>query len=135
LEKTPSPEALIYEARARILWGEPIAEVCAWLQERGVDQQRIDDVIRVSLAERAAVVRKRAIMETVIGGGIVLGTAALMAAYIQFTANSGGRKSGFGIIVAVGFYGLYRLCRGIMWLISGAGVRGSLTELGGELDR
>ena len=122
-----STESLIYEARARIIWGEKADAVFEWLGENGVPEQLSRDIIRTSLKERALEIRKRGASEIIIGLAIAaLGAGGI--AGMNFVGVFSSRIGGLCGLAAV--YGLYRLMRGIVWVIEGGKTHGSITDLG-----
>jgi len=122
-------ESIIWEARARISWGDPQAEVVEWLQKQGVEQNLIDDLIRVSLKERDAEIRKRGVVEISIGGFILAVAASML---IGMFASGVAVRGIYVASGAAGIYGLYRISRGWEWLFVGGKVRGSITEMGDD---
>lgn len=124
-------EKLIYEARARITWGDPQDEVREWLVEQGLDTMRIDEILHACMADRAAAVRKRALKEIMVAIPLLL-----LAGWMLWSASAPGAGTrqwsarGFGGGIFCGCYGLFRLCRGLGWLTSGAHVSGDVSKLG-----
>lgn len=123
-------ESTIWEARARISWGDAPATVRAWGLEQGLSAEIIDDVIRVSMKERAADVRRRGINELFAGLGImVLGGGPIAGMYCIGYWHS--RVFALcGVVIAFGFI---RTVRGFGWLSSGSSMRGSVAEMGKDI--
>jgi hypothetical protein len=123
----PSTESLIWEARARIMWGEKPHKVKEYLTENGVEQRMIDDIIKVSLKERASEIRQRGVTELLCGVGIaLLGGSGFGAMYLIGYWHSK-VFAACGLAVA---YGLFRLIRGLSWVSDGSNMRGSITDMG-----
>jgi len=123
-----NPEKLISEARARIMWGESQDEVRECLAEQGLDTMGIDEVLRACIAERGALVRKRAIIEIMAGLGlIVMPTSVLLVLWFVIGIMISGV---FAAGIAISLYGTFRLLRGIGWMTSGANFHGSIADLG-----
>jgi len=129
MEKKPNPEKLIYEARARITWGDPPDEVRDWLNSEGLDSMRTDEILNACMADRAAAVRKRAITEIVIGT-VLLVLAGSGIAAIAPLGSSRGVGRAFALMLVLACYGLFRLLRGLGWMASGANVHGDVSKLG-----
>ena len=119
-------ESLMWDARARIMWGEAIDKVADSLMEQGVDSDRVDELIRACLKERAADIRRRGISELFIGVGIIV-----LAGLVIVGMFSAGFIAGklFAACVVAAFYGFYRGVRGGFWLWDGARTRGSIATL------
>lgn len=117
---------VLVEARARVIWGRPIAEIKGWLKEQGLSDGQIDGVMRTCLHERAGAVRMTGIRDIIIGA-----SAAILGISVIFLSPDTGRRFIQIRIFATlgGIYGLCRVFRGAGRLIGGARVRGSLTEL------
>lgn len=117
---------VLVEARARIIWGNPISETTGWLKEKGLSETQIETVIQTCMHERAAEIRKRGFSDVVIGASLVI------AGLLILVLLSGDRRE-FGrslVYIMVGvIYGAWRVFRGIGRLIDGAKIRGSLTEM------
>lgn len=126
MPKPPTTESLIWEARARIMWGEQPHIVKEFLQDNGVAQIMIDDIVRVSLKERASEIRRRGVSEIASGLGIgLLGGAGFLTMQLIDLWHS----KVFALCgLAVG-YGAFRLIRGLSWLSDAGNMRGSITDM------
>jgi len=123
-----SPEKLHNEARARIMWGESRDEVREWLSEQGSDTMGADEILRTCIAERGALVRKRAIIEIMAGLGLIaVPTSVLLVLWFVVGIMISGV---FAAGIAISLYGTFRLLRGIGWMTSGANFPGSIADLG-----
>jgi hypothetical protein len=115
-------ESIIWEARARIIWGEPTAQISEWMKEQGLDQSLIDDTILTCQKERAVEIRKRGIGELIIGSSIITVMVVVFLVLIYFDVM-------LRISVVVVLYGVYRLIRGIDMILSGGRMKGSVTDI------
>lgn len=120
-------ESLIYEARARIMWGDKPDQVMEWLHENGVGEQISRDIIRTSLIERAKEVRSRGVSEAVVGLLIAAAGGAGIGGmyYIGFMQSRVFALCGLAIA-----FGAFRLLRGIGWILEGGKTSGSVSNLG-----
>ena len=106
----------IRDARARILWGDPVATVLDSMMEAGVDGAFAQTVVKEAMKERGAEIRASGIKEILVGGVVlVVGTVAFLTVFL----------SGMISMVLVGgsmtfaLYGAFRILRGITRLIAG----------------
>jgi len=110
----------IVEARARIIWGEPSLSVRGFLVSNGVPDSVADAKIREFVLERATEIRRRGIKD-IIFGVTVVGVCGGLFAY--WVLNYGWRivvvwfARGFIWLALVGFYGIWKLSRGVIRLV------------------
>jgi len=111
---------LFVEARARIIWGELPSSVRSYLTSNGIPESEANVKTREFSCERNLEVRKLGIRSVLIGVAL-LGASGGMV-YLEYrpshigSLNVRGAK-GFGMILLAGFYGLYRLVNGIIYLV------------------
>ncbi|HLX62224.1 MAG TPA: hypothetical protein VKX17_13165 [Planctomycetota bacterium] len=124
-------EDLIHQVRARVSWGEAPDSIAKWLADEGVEQKTIDDILDAAYREREAQVRKLGMSEMIKGLLIAAVFGALLYFRIQFTVNTTTRRSASGFAFCVGgvIFGLVRFVRGLLWLMQGKSVRGSVGDL------
>jgi len=116
-----NPESLIAEARAKIIWGDSIPAVRAFLTSNGISGADADAKIHEFMRERDAEIRRLGLKKTVIGLGLI-GVSAiffytLFAGWVYLPELRGRAGGGYGIAALVGFYGLWKLVDGIVYLI------------------
>jgi hypothetical protein len=70
-------EPVLIEARAKIIWGEPEADVRSFLLSNGVSDADAAMAVQGYIAERNAEIRKIGIRKIVIGGGMAISMALL----------------------------------------------------------
>jgi hypothetical protein len=128
----PTPaENAIWEGRARIMWGEAPDAVAQWMRNQGVENRLVEETIRTCLKERDAEVRRRGLIQTLSGVGIV---GAAVAAYIAMISTGYVVRPVFVMCLLAGLYGSWQLANGAFLLFSGASARGSVGAMGSELD-
>jgi hypothetical protein len=116
-------EKLIFEARAKIIWGEAPQSIAAWLRSHGIDDRRIQEVLGAAMRERDTEIRRQGSHELVIGILITAVSGGLML----LMGSSNMRSSRIFILFFAGFvYGSYRLASGAVLLAKGANARGSV---------
>jgi hypothetical protein len=113
-------EQLISEARAKIIWGEPAADVRAYLVSNGMPGDEADAAITEFSGERNAEIRKIGIKNTVIGAALV--SVSVIALCVIFANASDQVVStrnvkAIGFLALMGFYGFWKLLNGIIYLV------------------
>ena len=116
----------VRDARARILWGDPVSAVLDAMMDAGVDGAFAQTVVAEAMRERGREIRKSGIRELVIGGVIfAVGSAGFLLMLF----------SGFISIVLVGgsltvaLYGAFRGLRGVSRMIAGPHAAIDVSEL------
>ena len=113
----------ITEARARIIWGEASSSVRGFLVSNGIPDDDADTKIREFIAERSAEIRRLGIRSILIGVTLVVASGGLVAYWVaaygasilvgwQFT------RAAFTILVLIGLYGVWKLLRGVVYLVT-----------------
>ena len=126
-------ESLIAEARAKIIWGEPIPAVRAFLTSQGMSVTDADTKIHEFMRERDAEIRGLGLKKTLIGLGLI-GVSAILfytlfAVWDNLPELRGRTAGGYGIVALVAFYGLWKLVDGIVYLIRPKSEHGSVPDL------
>jgi hypothetical protein len=127
LKNPRSEESIMYEARARVMWGESEKDVVEWLMSQGIDDNRIDELMNNRIdelmnacrKERDMEIRKKGIAALLLGGGIVA-----VCVFVFFS----GIFSAY-LMVAL-FFGLYKVIDGLFLLLNGGKIRGSVSDIG-----
>jgi len=112
------PDKLISEARARIIWGEQSLAVRDFLIANGISDMVADAKIREFNLERNREIRSIGIRNTLIG--VVLTGAAAITLYTALPPGSGlssGITRALGVVLLAGFYGLWKLVKGVIYLV------------------
>ena len=130
-------EKLAWEARARITWGEPVADVERWLVENGAGPRIAEEIIEVCVRERARSIRVKGLRDMLIGIPVVVvsvGLAVAVFAAVKFGAQVAplsGKAAGLAwafCFLGV-MYGLHLTVRGIERLIMGARTKGADSDV------
>ena len=121
-----SLESLIWEARAKLMWGDDPREIHEWLEASGVDEGRIVDILRVCAHERDRAVRKQGAIQIAYSMVLcLLGIGGLFA-----LCWTGLRLVEVGAVCAlVAAVGIYRFAVGLDKLVRGGRIEGSVSDL------
>ena len=125
LEMNDEHEAILVEARARIIWGSRVSEVREWLQSRGVAQEQIDTIVQRAQRERAIEIRKVGLRDIVIGV-LLFSLSAVFFVALPLHGGVYARPSITGLFAVLG---VWRVAEGIWRLFCGNTIRGSLTDI------
>jgi len=120
-------DKIVSEARARIIWGESFSSVRAFLVSNGVSDAEADAKIQEFVLERNREIRSIGI-RSVLVGGLLAGSAGgglyWIATWILPPGAAGvyglGRRNiitGVIVLAAIDLYGLWRLVKGIVYLV------------------
>ncbi len=115
------PDKLITEARARIIWGEELPSVRAFLITNGMSESDADAKVREFNLERIREIRGIGLKNTVIGLALVLGGGGIIYLFLNYGHTHAGIGRGYGRIL--GFpavavcYGFWKLTNGIFNLV------------------
>ena len=111
---------LIAEARAKIIWGEPAADVRQYLVSGGMSGADADATIQEFSQERHAEIRRIGVKNVVIGAVLVgVGSIAIGLVYANSSdheINVGTAKI-VGLLACVGLFGLWKLANGVIYLV------------------
>ena len=125
----PSPDQLMTEARARIIWGEPLADVRSFLVSNGVGQPVCDARLAEFMPERNQELKRIGLRNLLTGIVLFgLGGSALGIAIPHASATSGTMMS-LGLVLMVALLGLWKLVRGIMYLVRPQSEDGSIPDI------
>ena len=118
------PEVLFSEARARIIWGEPLSSVRDFLTSNGIAAIDAEEQISRFSAERNSEIRQIGIKNTCLGAALTVGAVLffyLSFKYPEFPRMNSRSARGFATLalgIAIGgFYGLWKLIDGIGCLV------------------
>jgi hypothetical protein len=127
---SPAEDQTFNEARAKIIWGEPVEEVREWLSFKNLPSAQVEGIIAACLRERAAEFRKKGIRSIIIGALIIIPCsllAVLIYRAILIDIDTAQSPVTGACYVAI-LYGSYRCVNGVWWLIRGAKSEGSLSD-------
>jgi hypothetical protein len=125
------PEQVIIEARAKIIWGESSSSVRDFLVSNGIPAIEADAKIKDFNVERNTEIRRVGCKNTVIGAAILGGgTITLYPCFKYFDSLTHINRPIFiGVFVVGGLYGMWRLVRGINYLVRPQAEERSITQI------
>ena len=132
--ENPKPGQVMADARARIIRGDPAAEVRDFLVENGVPAAEADAKIKTFVRERLAEIRKTGLRNTLIGA-VLLGLAAggiflWLHLHYHISARIDGR--GIGGLALIGFIGFWKLVTGLIQLFWPQSEHEAISDLNGS---
>jgi hypothetical protein len=131
-----APQALAWEARAKIIWGDQGDEVQTWLIDQGIDRYNAERIVGLAVSERATAIRVKGLRDLVLGllagaGGAAVGLGAVTLVNLGLLAVP---IKGLALLVAISFllfmYGAHLTWRGLARLLGGAHVKGAVSDAG-----
>jgi hypothetical protein len=125
------PTTVLSEARARIIWGEPAADVRAYLIAKGVTDEEADARLGEFCAERNAEIRGVA-LRNILVGALLLAFAGGFLDLILHSKTMGSstqQGKGIGVVILAGLYGLVKLVNGIIYFIRPQAEDQSISDL------
>ena len=126
MDASDQTKRILYEGRARIMWGDRADEVQAWMIESGMEEDFAAQVVKAASGERAAEARVQGVKDVVIGGVVAVISpipciVMLLGGMVSMVVLSG---------CAVGFaYGMFRLIKGVIRLVAGARFEGAIADM------
>jgi hypothetical protein len=103
------------EARAKIFWGESAEEVGAYLQSVGIAQAEAQTMINAILLERNEAVRAKGRRKILLGALLI---PVPIIAYFLFAQMTIFPIKMFGVAMAIGLFGLWKLVDGLINVLS-----------------
>lgn len=127
----PSAGNPIDQARAKLIWGEPADTVRTYLISNGLSDAEADLKIAEFSAERNTDIQKIGIKKIVIGGALsCIAVFYFISICISGHAGTNYRSAkGMAIITLAGFYGMWKLIDGIVYLVRPQSETKSITEI------
>jgi hypothetical protein len=123
---------LIVEARARIIWGDEPSSVRYFLTSNGVSAADADAKLRELVLERNAEIRRLGVRDVLIGVALLGGAGIFFYSLFRSSHMPGVNVragKGYGILVLLAFYGLWRLINGISRLVRPKSEHGSIPDI------
>ena len=130
-------QGCLWEARAKLIWGDRPADVERDLLAAGIDEPTVRAFMRLCLGERASAMRGKGLVDLAVGGSLlalgVLGgiLISLLLDQLRQQMNVPGRL--FGVLWAgcllAGIYGGFRLVRGLDRVVLGARSEGAVVDV------
>jgi hypothetical protein len=111
-------DKILIQARAMIIWGQPVQSVRDYLTTNGLSQEEAEQIISVLNAERHKEIRKAGIRKILIGSALILVSVIGFSGLFQ-GGGSGRPRSGriLGLLAVGGMYGLWKLIDGAFQLL------------------
>ncbi len=112
-----SADKVISEARARVIWGEPLLSVRDFLISNGVSAAVAEGKVREFELERNRELRRIGLRNLLVGS--TLAGAAGITLYLAFALASAGSGiiKGLAVVLMAELYGLWKLGKGIAYLV------------------
>jgi len=125
-------DEVITEARARIIWGEAPASVRYFMTSNGISPAEADAELQRFIHERNIEIRNIGARNVVIGAGVIVGSGVLL--YLVFSHPGAitpnvSRAKGLGGVGVAGLYGVWKLIKGIFYLVRPQSEHESITEI------
>jgi hypothetical protein len=114
-----------HEAKAKIFWGDPPEKVVAFLRIQGFSREEASDLVRELYQERAATVRANGIKKIFTGIGLI---AVPIVSLIVFIMIGVIPMKIFGLTLAVGCWGVWKLINGIIMVLAPKTEHGDLAD-------
>jgi hypothetical protein len=114
-----TPDNVIVEARARIIWGEEPSSVHAFLTVNGVSTADADQKIQELVTERNKEVRKIGVRGTCIGAAIICAVVIFIWYNFDHPSKLFPSRQGKAMyyMYFVGLYGIWKLIGGLFHLL------------------
>ena len=132
-------DKIVSEARARIIWGESISSVRAFLVSNGISDADADARIQEFVLERNREIRSIGIRSVLVGvllvgsaGGVLygIGTWTLPPGAARVYGLGGrGIITGVVALAAIALYGLWRLVKGVLDLVRPRSEHKSISDI------
>jgi hypothetical protein len=127
-----STDELMVEARAKIIWGDEPCSVRYFLTSNGMSASDAEAKLRDLIFERNAEIRKIGIRDVLIGAALLGGAGIFFyclfrSSHMPSSSVSAGK--GYGALVLLAFYGLWRLVTGIFRLARPKSEHGSIPDI------
>jgi hypothetical protein len=128
---------LLWEARAKLMWGSERREVERELEAAGVDVQTVAAFMAICLRERAVEMRGKGLLDLMVGTTLVavgvIGGVLISSLHDALRQRVDGGTKAAGVLWAVcllaGIYGGFRLVRGIERVVFGSRADGAVSDL------
>jgi hypothetical protein len=119
-------ESAYHQARAKIMWGEPVEDAIAVMEENGFCYQEALSHVNNFLSERAADVRRQGVVDLLKGTGLLaVGTAGTL--FINYMRVQDGRA--YAVPLFIVLYGVFKLAKGVERIVFGSKIDGSIANI------
>lgn len=126
---SPSADKIIAEARARVIWGESALSVREFLIANGISAEVAQARVKEFELERNQELRRIGLRNVLVG--VLLTGSAGVTLYLAFalaSATSGIIKA-LALVLLAGFYGLWKLVKGVAYLVRPRAEHRSIPDL------
>jgi hypothetical protein len=120
------PETAKNEARSKIMWGDDPADVQKFLMAHGFSSEEAKAAVTPILEERKQSVRKAGVHKIFTGIGMMF--VPVIAAVVFLSVGFFPIKI-FGLCVAIGVWGAFRILSGIIMYLSPKSEKGDVSEM------
>ena len=120
------PEQAKNEARSKIMWGDDPTQVATFLRTQGFTAEEAQAIIGPIVKERAQAVRKTGMNKIFVGVGMML---IPVVALVIFLSVGYIPMKIFGLLVAIGVWGAFRVLNGVIMVLSPKSEKGDVSEM------
>jgi hypothetical protein len=114
----------LFDAKAKISWGDPPEVVSRFLMTQGFSYQDANDAVAEMWKERAAEIRKNGMKKIFMGCGLlcvpVVGVIMFLTGFLPIKL--------FAVTIMVGVYGLWVIMKGVFMVIAPKSEAGDVAE-------
>jgi hypothetical protein len=118
------PQA-VYEARAKISWGDPPQEVLKFLMIQGFSYEEASELVQGMFRERAATIRGKGILKIVLGAFLL---CVPIATWLTFLSIGLIFMKLFAVAIMVGIWGGWNVLHGIFMVMAPKSEAGDVAE-------
>ena len=112
-----SADKIISEARARVIWGEPLLNVRDFLISNGISAAIAEGKIKEFDLERSRELRRMGLRNVLIGGTLVGAAGVTLYLSVAIASAGSGIVRALAVVIMAGIYGLWKLVKGIVYLV------------------
>jgi hypothetical protein len=128
LAAQPNKTQALFEARAKISWGDPPQEVLKYLIIQGFAYEEAAEAVREMSAERAAAIRQRGFVYMAGGVGMICVPILTWIGFLHAGYISTRRLRFLIVTIAVGLGGIGLLIKGIFMFVTPQSSSGDVAE-------
>src|SRR5438034_5182066 len=114
-----------HEARAKISWGDPPADVISYLRMQGFSYEEASSLVGAMFRERAATIRANGIRKSFIGIGLI---CVPVVALLVFLSMGYLPIKLFAVTLMIGTYGAWTLLKGVIMFLAPKSEPGDVAE-------
>lgn len=118
-------DALIIEARAKVIWGESPESVFSYLQAKGLGDKEAGELLSALLGERVAHIRRDGFRRLATGCAFMI---CPVVGYFVYRAGTLSHKA-FSATLVLGAWGLWKAIHGLWTVLGARKQRGEISNL------